>query len=183
MVRIRDDHPLKLLFTGLVEHAFFADLGICDPKLTDYVSELLVTFVHVDNIVLARDAQGRPVTEVAEIFTKWESTNDLPATIRDRTLHRRIGDYTLFWTGVYPERMKRSAGRSWRDRAAEYVSFGKRSYAIASELTPPDTLPPPDLLRRLSEDFEFCVHGLGLVRHGLENQPPAMPGESHDLIY
>ena len=180
MLPIRGNHPLKQLFSGLVEHAFQTEVGICDPAVADYVADLLVAFVRMDEMAVARTGTGRSVGEIAEIIGTWELGEGLPLAVRDRYLHRRIGDYTLFWTGVYPEGVRRSAGASWRDQIVDYVSFGKRSYAIASELTPADAEPPPRLLRRLSEEFESCVHGLGIVRRGLSHQGP---GEGGDLIY
>lgn len=181
MLPIRDDHPLKRLFTGLVEHAFQTELGICDPALADYVSELLVDFVRLDEMILARDAAGKPVTEIAEMIATCESNTGNSDTLQDPYIHRRIGDYTLFWTGIYPEGVRRTSTPTWRDRLTEYVTFGKRSYAIASELTPPDVDPPSRLLRRLSEDFETCACGLGIVRHSLDNQ--RAEGDATDLIY
>ena len=180
MQPIRGDHPLKQLFSGLVEHAFQTEVGICDPAVADYVSDLLVAFVHVDEMTIARDAAGRPVGEIAGMIGRWELAGDLPLEVRDRFVHRRIGDYTLFWTGVYPEGVQRCAGASWRDQMVDYISFGKRSYAIASELTPPDDEPPPRLFRRLSEGFESCVHGLGIVRRDLNSDGVL---EDRDLIY
>jgi hypothetical protein len=179
MLPLRKDHPLKQLFAGLVEHAFHTEIGICDPAVADYISELLIDFVRMDEMSIARDAAGRPVAEVADLIGRCEIAGTLSPLARDRYVHRRLGDYTLFWTGVYPEGVKRVVGPSWRDTVADYVNFGKRSYAIASELTPVDELPPPRLLRRLSEDFESCVHGLGLVRQELTSKP----GDGPEIIY
>ncbi len=181
MLPIRDDHPLKRLFTGLVEHAFQTELGICDPALADYVSDLLVDFVRIDEMVIANEATGKPVSEIAEMIARFEGSESITDTTRDPYIHRRIGDYTLFWTGVYPEGVRRSTKATWSDRVSDYVTFGKRSYAIASELTPPDVDPPSRILRRLSEDFETCACGLGIVRHSLDNQ--RADGDPGDLIY
>jgi hypothetical protein len=183
MLPIRDDHPIKHLFSGLVEHAFQTELGMCDPALADYVSDLLVAFVHMDEMSIARDAAGRPVGEIAEMIDKWSRARELPIVDRDRFLHRRIGDYTLFWSGVYPEGVGRCTETYWRDQMVEYIAFGKRSYAIASELTPPDDKPPARLLRRLSEEFESCVYGLGLVRQGLGETGSSGGGDNPHLIY
>ena len=117
------------------------------------------------------------------MIDKLELAGDMPLAVRNRYLHRRIGDYTLFWTGVYPEGVRRPLRATWRDRIIDYVSFGKRSYAIASELTPADEEPPPRLLRRLSEDFESCVHGLGIVRRGLGGPGVAGLGDAGELVY
>ena len=177
---IRTNHPLKQLFAGLVEHSFQAELGICDPALADYLADLLIDFVRMDEMNIARDAAGRPVAEIAELIGQCEIASDMTPLARDRFVHRRVGDYTLFWTGVFPEGVRRTTGASWRDAMHDYVACGKRSYAIASELTPVDEIPPPRLLRRLSEDFESCVHGLGLVRRELGS---AGTGDGPDIVY
>ena len=50
MLPIREDHPLRRMFTGLLDHAFCAEIGICDPQLTGYLADLLVAFVHIDQL-------------------------------------------------------------------------------------------------------------------------------------
>lgn len=179
MQPVPQSHPLKQLFTGLVEHAFQAQLGICDPTLTDYVADLLIDFVHMDNLNAWQDAVVTPTGELAAMFSHWDGLEDMTGRERKRWIHRRIGDYTLFWAGVFPESVKRSRGLSGVDQLHDYVTFGKRSYAVASELTPQGEQPPPVLLRRLSDDFECCVHGLGIVRQELDRPGPA----SGELIY
>ncbi|MCB9850600.1 MAG: hypothetical protein H6817_07830 [Phycisphaerales bacterium] len=178
MLPIRNDHPLKQLFAGLVEHSFQAELGICDPALADYLADLLIDFVRMDEMSIARDAAGRPVAEIADLIGKCELNGDVSPIARDRFVHRRLGDYTLFWTGIFPEGVRRHKGATWRDAVEDYVVCGKRSYAIASELTPVDEEPPPRLFRRLSEDFESCVHGLGIVRREL-----GTAGDGPDIVY
>ena len=37
-------HPLRTLFAGLTEHAFVEQLGIADPPLVDYITDLLARF-------------------------------------------------------------------------------------------------------------------------------------------
>jgi hypothetical protein len=55
-----------------------------------------------------------------------------------------------------------------------YLRQGKRSYGIAGELTGDKDVPPAAGLQQLSAQFEYCVHGLRLVRAGWErlNRPP-----------
>ncbi len=169
---IPPDHPLRRLFAGLVEHAFYTEIGMCDPWLTKYLSDLLADFVHVDRIYALRDAGGRRIEEVAEMVTEAAFGSGVGPALRRRLIHKHVGDFTLFWTGVYPEGLKRIRSAHRKDNLIDYLQ-GKRSYAIASQLTAPDDRPPAKLLRRLSENFEFCVYGLGLVRKGWERLSPA----------
>jgi len=172
MSGISPHHPLRRLFAGLVEHVFYADLGLCDPNITDYLVNLLTDFIHVDRIFALRDARGRRLEEVAEMVTDAFLGPDVTGPRRDRLVHKHIGDYTLFWTGVYPEALRFLRHRTRKDHLIDYLQQGKRSYAIAGELSGREDEPPGSVLMRLSENFEFCVYGLGQVRKGWERLSP-----------
>ena len=134
MEPIRDDHALRQLFAGLVEHTFCSEVGMCNPKLTDYVAGLLVDFTHIDRLNAVRNAQGKRLDQIATMLAI--ATEDMPASPsdRDKKMYRQIGDYTLFWAGLYPEQIRR-ARKQRSDVLLDYVNQGKRSYAIASELS------------------------------------------------
>src|SRR5437867_13442875 len=97
----RPDHPLRHYFSGLTEHTFMADLGVADPPLIDYLSMLLSRFVHIDTIFRLRSGAGKRLEEVADMLMEVEAMP--PEGRTSREMHRHIGDFTLFWTGVYPE--------------------------------------------------------------------------------
>lgn len=159
---IGPDHPLRRLFSGMVEQVFMVELGICDPKLTDYMASILTDFVHVDQIFRLRNVDGTAIREVSRMEAEAQLGLQAAGTQRTATVYRYIGDFTLFWTGLYPEALRLRSGGA--DRLTEYVLQGKRSYGIASELVSADQSPSQSLLRDLSERFEHCVHGLHLVR-------------------
>ena len=162
--KITPNHPLRALFSGLVEQVFMTELGICDTRLTDYISALLGDFVHVDEIYQLHNVDGETIRDVSKAEAEAYLGPEVAGKIRGLLVNRYIGDFTLFWTGVYPEFLrKRTAGA---DRLTEYLLQGRRSYGIASELCDGKADPPADLLRQLSEEFEACVHGLHLVRAG-----------------
>src|SRR5947209_176817 len=105
MVPLHANHPLRRLFAGITEQAFLHHLGVGDPPLIDYLSALLLRFIHMDAIYRLRNAQGKRLEEVADMVCDAES---LPPEGRTRReIHRHIGDFALFWTGVYPEALKR----------------------------------------------------------------------------
>lgn len=167
MEPISPDHPLRRLFAGLVEQVFCADMGLCCPSLTDYVADLLVDFSHIERLNVIRRAQGKRLEQIAAMLTLLSEEPPASRLERERTMYRHIGDFTLFWAGVYPEHLERSACTP-SDMLLSYVSQGKRSYAIVSELGCEEDVLPASLFRHLSEDFEFCLYGLGLVRRGWE---------------
>ena len=59
-----DGHPLRRMFAGLAEHAFFSHLGVADPPLTDYLSRLLTRFLHFDAVYRLRNGSGQPISMV-----------------------------------------------------------------------------------------------------------------------
>ena len=68
MKPIREDHPLKRFFRGLVENAFVAELGLCNLAVLDYLTDLLAEFVHVDRLRAIRNAEGKPLEQTCRRF-------------------------------------------------------------------------------------------------------------------
>jgi hypothetical protein len=157
---------LRRYFAGLAECTFQTQLGVVDPPLIDYISDLLTRFVRSEAIYRIRNLAGRPIREVAEMMVEaQERVGDA-----QREVHQHIGDFALFWTGVYPEALRRMRGHSKADQLVDYCTEGKRSYWIAStiETEQPDK-PPSDVLERLSQQFELCAYGLREVRRSWEH--------------
>ncbi len=157
-----ESHPLHRLFRGFTEQTFMAELGIGDPRLVGYVANLLACFVPSDAIWQLRDAQGRRLKEVTAMVAEAETTSD---DARRRECYRHVGDFTLFWTGVYPEALGKLQGSDSPDHLINYQQQGKRSYYMASTLETSDDAP---VLRRLSHEFELCAFGLSRVRREWE---------------
>ena len=164
-------HPVHRWFAGLVEASFLRDIGLCDPPVLDYLAALLTEFIHIERINLLTDGSGRRVEDVAEMLCEAEVGQGATTSERRRLYHRHIGDYTLFWMGVYPEVLRQMHRRGSRDGLLSYFEQGKRSYGIASELSDDETHPPAEVLHTLSDQFEYCVYGLALVRKNWEKAP------------
>lgn len=163
-------HPLRRLFEGLVQHAFHERLGVPDPRLLDYLADLLCRFVHMDAIFSLRDPRGRRLEEVAEMLL--EASGESACGERERAIHKHIGDFVLFWTGVYPEFLRRLRAPSRKDHLIDYAAQGRRSYYIASTFDRGAFRREAPVLRRLSAELELCVFGLSLVREGWESLEP-----------
>jgi hypothetical protein len=181
MMPVPKNHPLRRWLAGLVENTFHAEVGLCEPAVLDYIAELLTEFLHVERINLVDDGSRRKVEDLAELLAQAEARIGL-SDERRRELYRHVGDYTLFWTGVYPENLKRMHRRQAKDDLLDYFEQGKRSYFIASELGSDETLPPALVLRSLSDQFEYCVYGLGLVRRNWE-QAPSSDGPPPTILH
>ncbi|MCH8830698.1 MAG: hypothetical protein IID45_14065, partial [Planctomycetes bacterium] len=132
----KGEDALRRLFAALTENTFQVDLGVADPPLIDYLVELLLRFVRMEAIIKIRDAEGRRLEDVAAMLVEAEERLEKPR----REIYRHIGDFTLFWAGVYPEALKRLQSEDRRDHLLDYFEQGKRSYLIASTYDEADVI-------------------------------------------
>ena len=89
--KITPNHPLRALFSGLVEQVFMTELGICDTRLTDYISTLLGDFVHVDEIYQLHDVDGETIRDVSKAEAEAYLGPDVAGKIRGLLINRYIG--------------------------------------------------------------------------------------------
>ena len=157
-----DRSPIQRYFAGLAEHTFQSQLGVVDPPLIDYLSDMLIRFVSNDTVHRIRSVTGHRLMSVTEMMA------EASARLGDarRELHQHVGDFTLFWAGVYPEALRRPADEK---KFESYCVQGKRAYWIASSIeTSSEDAPESSVLGRLSESFDLCCYGLREVRRQWE---------------
>ena len=173
--QIPERHPLRQLFGTLAEKAFTEKLGWADFNVSEYVSTLLVDFTRTDHLHRIKNAEGERVEAVVDLLYESEVTHEAGSFGREREVHRHIGDFTLFMAGLFPEYLKRikTAGLIYhKDFLVDYIKTGKRSYRMAAEFGAwpgaAEAQPSSPLFRKLSENFELCVVGLGFIRGDLD---------------
>lgn len=157
---LQGEDSLKRMFQAYIEQTFQGELGIADPPLTDYLTEMLLRFLHTDLIYRMRNLRGRRMLEVAEMLSEARERQAKP----QRDLYRHIGDYTLFWSGLYPEALTQLQRAETADSLLDYRAQGKRSYYLASMYQAEPYQDEAPVLRRLSEEFDLCSVGLRQVR-------------------
>ena len=169
-MRIRRDHPLRQLFAELVRRHFFRHAQVHDPDLAEYVAGVLADFTHVDNMYRIRNARGKRIEEVAEMLVESNPLLEASSFDREREVRKHVGDFTLFFTGLFPEAVD-SLPRLQPlsiDRFVDYVSAGKESYAVVAAFNLFEYRNEAPLFRRLSDRFEQCVFGLNLVKREMD---------------
>lgn len=168
--RISQDHPLRTLFQHLVRGNFRRGAQLDDAEVADYVSAMLTDFTHVENLYRIRDARGRQLTDVAGMLIESNPLLDAPSFDRERAVRKHVGDFTLFFTGLFPEAV--NALPKLRplsvDTIVDYIAAGKESYRVVSAFNLFEYRDEAPLFGRLSSHFEQCVHGLNLVKRDLE---------------
>ncbi len=169
-MRISADHPLSRLFRDLVRRHFFHEAHIADPEIAAYVSGVLVDFTNADNLYRIRDARGRRLEDVAEMLVESHPLLAAQSFDRERAVRKHIGDFTLFFTGLFPEAVAALPRRRPLsvDVFIDYVKAGKESYAVVAAFDVGEYRHEAPLFRRLSDRFEECVFGLNLVKGDLE---------------
>ena len=162
---------IEKYFAGIAENTFHTQLGVVNPPLVNYVTNLLIRFVRLDNFYRVRSISGKPILDVDELV--GEATMRLGDAKRE--ILQYIGDFTLFWLGVFPESFQKNG-----ERTAKYNNFcehGSRSYEIASQIeTTDDEAPDSGVLETLSESFELCAYGIQEVRREWERNDDSSSG-------
>jgi hypothetical protein len=147
------------MFRSLTEMSF-EQVALRDRELMGYVADLLVEFIHVDNLYRLRDERGRRLEHLVDMLL--ELHEQTPQDSREARKH--IGDYTLFMAGLYPESLAR------RQRAASmeyYIAQGKEAYLVVADMD--RSQPTATLFRKLSAQFEYCVTALNVERTVLQD--------------
>ncbi|MFQ5894925.1 MAG: hypothetical protein ACE5JJ_03790 [Nitrospinota bacterium] len=156
VVSIPEGHPLRR-YLGRLTCSSFDAVGFRDREVVDYVSRMLVDFVHVDNL-FRRSGRGRRLETVADFLEEFLDPEGMP----ERELRRQMGDFCLFFTGLYPDTLEaRSVSPGF------YVSQGKAAYRFVSEYDA--WRPTAATFRKLAEQFEWCVQALNLEREFLHD--------------
>ena len=167
---IPESHPLQQLFQDLVGRHYAHEIGIRDPQIVAYVSHLLAEFCEADQLFKIQDARNRPLSDVGEMLLESDPVyGPAPSFDRERQVRKHIGDYVLFFSGMFPESINRYRLR--RQRLGNFVDFikaGKESYFIVSKFDQFEYARLAPLFARLSRQFESCVYGLNLVKGDLD---------------
>src|SRR5262252_6320452 len=164
------DHPLREFFEELVRRHFYHGADVHDPQVVSYIGGVLTDFMHTDRLYQIRNARGRRLQDVAEMLVESNPILDATSFDREREVRKHIGDFTLFFTGFFPEAVA-SLPRVHPlsvDAFVDYVAAGKESYAVVAAFNLFEYRDEAPLFKRLSERFEACVDGLHLVKREID---------------
>jgi hypothetical protein len=181
---IPNDHPLQKLFIELVGRHYAEEIGIRDKEIVGYVAHLLTEFCDAEQLFKIRNAAGKPLTDVGEMLLESNPVSGpAPSFDRERQVRKHIGDYTLFFTGMFPEsinhvRMRRNRLESFID----WMRAGKESYYIVSKFDSFEYTKLAPLFERLSVDFEQCVYGLNCVKNELQEMQHPIVQRTNELV-
>lgn len=166
---ISGDHPLRMFFLEALDESLNQRLGLDEgDDVKEYLVGMLVRFLHKDGLYEIRNAEGRRVESVAEMVEEADIRLNADSFAREREVHKHIGDFLLFWSGVYPEFLQYLKAPTGKDAIVDVVEQGRYSYHVASTFEYPPYEQEAGTFRKLSAHFVEYQYGLRLVRSSFE---------------
>ncbi len=165
---IASDHPLRHYFVETLHDSLATKLAVeASEEVEAYLSDLMVSFMDMDNVFKIRDPFGAPVHTIAEMVVEGDVRLNASSFDREREVHRHIGDFLLFWSGLFPEFLNgvKAAGN---DVLLNPVQQGRYSYHVVSTFDHDPYAEEAPLFEELSRHFEDYRYGLSLVRASFE---------------
>lgn len=156
--------PLGEWFKEAVHASLSDTLGLNDAEIETYLGRLLVDFLHFDGIYKLRDETGRRITAVSAMVVEGDIRLKASSFDREREVHKHVGDFLLFWSGMFPEQLE---ALPLPDRLIDCEKQGAYSYYVVSTFDHGRYADEAPMFRKLSEEFEACRLGLSLVRRKL----------------
>jgi len=139
----------RFYFYILVRHVFRRS-DIEDRAVADYVAELLTEFSRTERGRYVVRGQAMPLDYFFEMLSALQTADDRTSFF----LRVHIGNYSLFLSGVFPERIRfRAEGRGSPD-LKYYEALGQTQYRVASDHRLARRFELTEILGTLSERFQ-----------------------------
>jgi len=159
---------LREFFNPMVRRSF-AELGIGEAQVVEYVSELLSGFARCDRLYRL-EAGGKSIDSVVQMLAELLDAPPTGDRIEwEREVRRYIGDYTLFMSGMFRSHVSRGGYLDY------YLEEGSRSYRTVSKLDLSRYRTGFLMFEELSKRFEFYSGALDYLR-----QSYFAPGSGED---
>lgn len=139
----------RFYFYVLVRHVFRRS-DIQDRKVADYVAELLAEYARSEQLRCIVPGQVNPLDYFFEMLTALQTADDRTSF----QIRAHIGNYSLFLSGVFPDRIRvRAELRGFPD-LKYYVGMGRSQYRVASDHRLAQQYDLSNIFNTLSERFE-----------------------------
>ena len=180
---IPETHPLQKLFVEMVGRHYAEEIGLRDPQIIAYVAHLLTEFCDAEQLFNVRNAAGKALNDVGEMMLESDPVyGPAPSFDRERQVRKHIGDYTLFFAGMFPESINHYRLRRNRlEGLIDWMKAGKESYYIVSKFEYFEYAKVAPLFASLSSHFEECVYGLNRVKNELQEMQHPIVRRTNEL--
>jgi hypothetical protein len=181
---VQELNPLRQFFLELVTRHYCKEIGLRDPAVSHYVADLLTEFCDAEQLFRIRDAADRPLRDLGEMLLESDPVFGRASSFdRERQVRKHIGDFTLFFTGMFPESINHARLRRNRvEHLLDFIKAGKESYYIVSKFEYFEYQKVAPLFGQLANHFEECVHGLNLVKNELEVMQHPIARRTNEIV-
>ena len=139
----------RFYFYVLVRHVFRRS-GIEHRAVADYVAEVLAEFARAEQARCVVPGQANPLDYFFEMLSALQKADDRTSFY----LRAHIGNYSLFLSGVFPDRIRfRAEARGFPD-VKYYDAMGRTQYRVASDHRLAQRYELSQIFSVLSERFE-----------------------------
>jgi hypothetical protein len=142
-------------FYILVRHVF-KRAGIADRGVADYVAEVLAEFAQSERARCVLPGRTNPLNYFFEMLSALQTADDSTSF----HLRAHIGNYSLFLSGVFPDRIRMRAERRGFPDLKYYVALGRTYFRAASDHRLAQRYELSGIFSTLSERFETTRRAL-----------------------
>ncbi|HEY3769286.1 MAG TPA: hypothetical protein VGN44_11490 [Candidatus Angelobacter sp.] len=180
---ISESSPLQVFFQEVVERNY-GEVGVRNSEVHAYVANLLAEFCETDTLYKIKNADGRQLCDVGEMLLESDPVyGPAPSFDRERQVRKHIGDYALFFSGMFPQSLNHDRLRKTRmEQLIDFVKAGKESYYIVSKFEHFEYAKVAPLFRKMSQEFERLVYGLNQVKNELEERQHPITRQTKEFL-
>jgi hypothetical protein len=117
----------RMYFYVLVRRALL-DAGVADARVADYVAEMLAEFAEQRHLRCTVPGQDKPLEYFVDLLAALARADERSAFL----LRAHIGNYALFLTGLFPDRLRYRAEQRGAPSLDYYEQMGRSGFASAS---------------------------------------------------
>jgi hypothetical protein len=117
----------RMYFYVLVRRALL-EAGVKDPQVADYVAEMLAEFTEQRHLRCQVPGHSEPLEYFVEMLAALAHADERSAFL----LRAHIGNYALFLTGLFPERLRYRQEYRGAPGLDYYERLGRSGFAAAS---------------------------------------------------
>ena len=134
----------------------FKRSGIDDRNVADYVAAMLAEFARAERGRCVLPGATEPLDYFFEMLAALQTADDHTSF----QLRAHVGNYSLFLSGVFPDRIRVRAERRGFPDLKYYEALGRTHFRAASDHRLAQRYELADILNTLSERFEASRHAL-----------------------
>jgi hypothetical protein len=134
----------------------FKRSGIDDRNVADYVAAMLAEFALVERARCVLPGGTEPLDYFFEMLAALQTADDHTSF----QLRAHVGNYSLFLSGVFPDRIRVRAERRGFPDLRYYEALGRTQFRAASDHRLAQRYELANILNTLSERFETSRHAL-----------------------